>query len=120
MADPAVIFAQADVQRVVQAALDDPVAPFEFEKASCVQFVQGQAADEIDGLVGLFALAPNPSPQSGNGLDAGEADLRRSDLAAIQDADFMPSSVVLPTQGVGARGRSRGKNAVRSTASPAW
>ena len=36
VADPAVIFAQADVQRVVQAALDDPIAPFEFEKAGRV------------------------------------------------------------------------------------
>jgi hypothetical protein len=105
---------------VMQAALDHPVAPLELEKAGRVQFVQGQTADEIDDLGGLFAFAPNPPPQSGNGLDAGEADLRRGDLAAIQDADFMPSPVVLPTQGVGARGRSRGKNAVRSTASRAW
>ena len=42
-------------------------------------------------------------------LDAGEADLRRGDLAAIQDADFMPSPVVLPTQGVGCAGSVEGE-----------
>jgi len=33
VADPALIFTQRHVQGVMQAALDDPVAPFEFEKA---------------------------------------------------------------------------------------
>jgi hypothetical protein len=36
VADPAVIFAQRDVQRMMQTALDDPVAPLELEKAGRV------------------------------------------------------------------------------------
>src|SRR5208282_3820099 len=120
VADPALIFAQSDIERVVETAFDNPVAPLELEKAGGVQLLQGQAADEIDDLRGLFAFAANAPSQPGPGLHAGEADLRWGGLAAIQDADFMPPPVGLLTQGVGARGRSRGKNAVRSTASRAW
>jgi len=60
--DPAVIFPQRDVQRVMQAALDDPVAPLEFEKAARIQFFQGETADEINDFGGLFTLAANPAP----------------------------------------------------------
>ena len=39
--DAAVIFTQRDVQGVMQAALDDPVAPLEFEKAQRIQLLEG-------------------------------------------------------------------------------
>ena len=120
VADPTVVFAQGHVQSVMQAALDDPVATLEFEKACGVPFLEGEAADEINDFGGLLTLAPNPPPQPCDSLDSRKAHFLRGDLLAIQHADFMPSSVVLPSQDVGARGRSRGKNAVRSTASRAW
>ena len=113
VADPGVIFAQRDIERVVETTFDNPVASLELEKVGRAQFLQRQTADERNDLGGLFAVAPNPPPQPGKGLDAREARLGRGGLAAIQDADFMPSPAGLPTQGVGARGRSRGKNAVQ-------
>ena len=111
--DPAVIFAQGHVQGVMQAALDDPVAPLEFEKADGVQLFQGEAADEISDFSGLFALAPDPAPQPGDGLNSGKAHLLWAGILTIDHPDFVSSPVVLPGHGVGVRRGRRGKNAVR-------
>ena len=73
---------------------------------------EGQAADEIDDLGGLLALAPDAASEPSDGLDSRKAHFLWGDILAIQDADFMSSAVVLPTQDVGARGGWRGKNAV--------
>ena len=113
VADPAVVFAQGHVQSVMQAALDDPVATLEFEKACGVPFLEGEAADEINDFGGLLTLAPDPPPQPRDGLDPRKAHLLRGDFLAIQHSDFVSPPVVLPAQGVGARGGPRGKNAVR-------
>src|ERR1017187_8433988 len=59
--DPAAIFTQRHVQSVMQAALDDPIAPLEFEKADGIQLFQGETADEISDFGGLFTLAPDPA-----------------------------------------------------------
>ena len=112
IAHPTLVFAQADIQRVMQAALDDPIAPLEFEEARGIKLVEGEAANEINDLGGFLTLAPNPPPQSRDGLDSRKAHLLRSDFLAIQHANFVSPPVVLPGHGVGARGGSRGKNAV--------
>lgn len=113
IADPALIFTQRDVQGVMQAALDDPVAPFEFEKAQRIQFLEGEAADEIDNFGGLFTLASDPAPQPRYGLNSGKAHLLGVGILAVQDPDFVSSPVVLPSHGVGGRGGLRGKSAAR-------
>ena len=48
VADPAVVFAEGDVQSVMQAALDDPIAAIEFEKVGRIQLFEGETADEIN------------------------------------------------------------------------
>src|ERR1035441_9372231 len=72
---PAAIFTQRHVQSVMQAALDDPIAPLEFEKVDGVQLFKGETADEISDFGGLFTVAPDPAPQPGNGLNSGKAHL---------------------------------------------
>ena len=72
LAHAAVVFAQGHVQRVVQAALDDPVAALEFEQAPRVQLLQGQTADQIDRLGAFLAVAPDPPPQPRDGLRPGK------------------------------------------------
>ena len=111
--DPAAIFTQRHVQSVMQAALDDPIAPLEFEKADGIQLFQGEAADEISDFSGLFALAPDPAPQPGDGLNSGKAHLLWAGILTIDHPDFVSAPVVLPGHGVGVRGGLRGKNAVR-------
>lgn len=113
VADPTVVFAQGHVQSVMEAALDDPVATLEFEKACGVPCLEGEAADEINDFGGLLTLAPDSPSQPRDGLDARKAHLLRGDFLAIQHSDFVSPPVVLPAQGVGARGGPRGKNAVR-------
>ena len=116
LAHPAAILAERDVQRMVQAALNDPVAAFELEDARRIQLVEGQAGDEVNDFGGLLAFAPDPAAQFGNGLNSGEAHLRRGDCHTIQHPDFMAAPVVFPGQNMGAHRGRRGKNAVGSTA----
>ena len=111
MANPTVIFAQGYVQRVVQAAFDDPIAPLEFEQGSGIQLFQGKTADEINDLSAFLALAADTSPELGNGLNSGEAHLLGGHFPAIQHPDFVSSPVVLPRHRVGLRRGLRGKNA---------
>ena len=113
VADPTVVLAQGHVQRVMQAAFDDPVATLEFEKACRVQLFEGQAAKQVNDLGGLLPLAPDPTTQPRDGLHPGKAHLLRSDFLTIQHADFVSAPVVLPTQDVRARRGLRGKKAVR-------
>src|ERR1017187_768550 len=54
--DPAASFTQGHVQSVMQAALDDPIAPLEFEKADGIQLFQGEAAAEMSDW--SLALTP--------------------------------------------------------------
>ena len=107
--DPAVIFPQRDVQSVMQTALDHPVAPLEFEKAARIQFFQGETADEINDFGGLFTLASNPAPQSGDALNSGKAHLLGAGIPAIQHSDFASAPVALAGHDVGVRGGLRGK-----------
>lgn len=111
IAHPTVIFTQGYVQRVVQAAFDDPIAAFESEQASGIHFLQGETADEINDFSGLLALAANASPELGAGLNPGEAHLLGGSFPALQDPDFVSPPVVLPGHRVGLLGGLRGKNA---------
>ena len=111
MANPTVIFAQGYVQRVVQAAFDDPIAPFELEQASGIQLFQGKTADEINDLSALLALAADASPEPGNGLNSGEAHLLGGHIPAIQHPDFASPPVGLAGHRVGLCRGLRGKNA---------
>lgn len=110
---PAVIFAQSDIQSVMQSALDDPVATLELEETSRIEFFEGEAANEINNFGGFFTVPPNPTSEPGDGLDSRKAHLLRGSLLTIQHANLVSSPVVLPAQGVGLRGRWRGKKAVR-------
>jgi len=111
MANPTVIFVQGYIQRVVQAAFDDPIAPFESEQASGIQLFQGETADEINGFSVFLALAADASPEPGNGLNPGEAHLLGGNFPAIQHPDFASPPVVLACHRVGLRCGLRGKNA---------
>lgn len=111
IAHATVIFAQGYVQSVMQAAFDDPIAPFESEQASGIQLFQGETADEINGFSGFLALAANASPEPGDGLNPGEAHLLGGSFPAIQHPDFVSPPVVLPRHRVGLRRGWRGKNA---------
>ena len=111
MANSTVIFAQGYVQSVMQAAFDDPIAPFESEQASGIQLFQGETADEINGFSGFLALAANASPEPGDGLNSGEAHLLGGSFPAIQHPDFVSPPVVLPRHRVGLRRGLRGENA---------
>lgn len=113
VADPAVIFAQSYIQSVMQAALDDPIATFELEKVCRSQLFESETADEINDFGGLFTFAPDPPPQPRAGLGTGKVHLLRGYFLAIQHSDLMSPPVVLPAQGVGARGGLRGKNAAQ-------
>jgi len=113
VADPAVVFAQGDVQSMMQAALDDPIAAFEFEKVGRIQLFEGETADRINDFGALPTLVPDPPAEPGDGLISGKAHRLRGRLLAIQYSNRMLSSVVLRAQGVGAPGGPRGIPASR-------
>ena len=116
VADAALVLAQSDVQSVVEAAFDDPVAALEFEEALRIELLQGEAADEVNDFGGFLTLAPDPPPQPGDGLGPRKAHLLRGGFLAIQHSDLVAAPVVLPGHRVGAWRGPRGKSAVGSTA----
>lgn len=116
VADPALVLAQSDVQSVVEAAFDDPVAALEFEAALRMELLQGEAANEVNDFVGFLTLAPDPPPQPGDGLDSWKVHLLRAGFLAIEHSDLVAVPVVLPGHRVGAWRGPRGKIAVGSTA----
>lgn len=109
---PTMIFGEGDIQSVVQTAFDGPVAALEFEQARRIQLLQGETADEINDFSGFLALASNPSPKSGNGLDSGKAHLRRAGLPTVQHPDLASPAIVLPRHRTGLSCGLRGKIAV--------
>lgn len=110
--NPAVIFAESDVQSVVQAVFNGPIAAFEFEQTCGPQFFEGQTANEINDFSGFLAPAASAPPEPANGLNSGKAHLLRASLTAIQHSDFAPSTVLLPGHGMGLGRGLRGKSAV--------
>ena len=73
VADAAVVLAQGCVERVMQAAFDDPATPLELEKTGGIQLFAGQNADEVDDLGGLLPVAPDPPLPPRKGLHSGKA-----------------------------------------------
>ena len=71
----AMVFLQGDVQAVVQAALNDPVATFELEHAPSLQLRQTQAAEQEDHFAAPLAVALDPGFQASRQPGAWEADL---------------------------------------------
>jgi len=109
IAHSAAIFIQGDVQRMMQSALDDPIAPFEFDPAQCVQLLGGQAADQIHRFGGFVAFAPHATPQSRNEARSGKTDLFRADFPALQNPNLTPAPIVFACQGSGLLRGLRGK-----------
>ena len=110
--NPAVIFAEGDVQSVVQAVFNGPIAAFEFEQTRGPQFFEGQTANEINDFSGFLAPAAHSSSEPGDGLNSGKAHLLRASVAAIQHSDFAPTPVLLPGHGMSLGRGLRGKSAV--------
>ena len=113
MANSAVIFAQGDIQSMMQAAFDYPITTFKFEEACRIELFKGQTANEINDLGGLLTVAPNPASEPCDHLDSRKAHPLWGDLLAIQHSDLVSSPVFLPAQSVGARRGLRGKKAVQ-------
>ena len=63
LAHPTLILRQGHIQRVRQPALNDPIAPLEFEDARRRQLVECQAADQVNDFGALLILAPPPVPR---------------------------------------------------------
>ena len=99
------------VQGVMQAALNDPVTPLEFEKAGGIHLFEGQTADQVNRFGGCLTPSAHAAPQSSNGLHPRKPDPLRRSLPTVQHADFPAAPVTLPPQDVRARGGSRGKKA---------
>ena len=113
VAHPTVILGQGYIERVMQAALDDPVAPLESEEPRRIQLFERKAADQINDLRGFLTLTPHPALEPCDGLSPRKTRLRRRRLLAVQHADFGPAAIVFPRHRMGARRGPRGKNAVR-------
>ena len=109
---PTMIFGQSEVQGVVQAAFDSPIAALELEQARRIQFLQGETADQINDFSGFLALASNSSPEPGRGLNSGKAHLRWAGLPTVQHPDLASPAIVLPRHRMGLGCGTRGKNAV--------
>ena len=112
VAHTAAVFAEGNVQSMVQAAFDGPIASLEFEQASRIQLFQREAGDEINNFSSFFALAADAPTEPGDALNSGKAHLLGRSRLAIQHPDFASPAVVLPRQGMGLRRGLRGKNAV--------
>ena len=118
MVHSAAIFIQGDVQRMMQSALDEPIATFEFDPAQRVQLLGGQTADQIHRFGGFMAFAPHATPQSRNEARSGKTDLLRRDLSALQNPNLTPAPIVFACQGSGLVRGLRGKIYLASEALP--
>ena len=78
-------------------------------KQILITFFQGETADEINDFGGLFTLASNPAPPSGDALNSGKAHLLGAGIPAIQHSDYASAPVALSGHDVGVRGGLRGR-----------
>ena len=62
VANPALVLVHGDIQRVVQAALNNPIAAFELKETFFIKFFERQATDQIIDFRGFFTLAANSAP----------------------------------------------------------
>src|ERR1041384_1200119 len=109
VAHSAAILVQRNVQRMVQTALNDPVAALEFEPAQGSEFFQSQAANQINRFGGLLAPTAHSPFESGDQPCAGKAHLLGCHFPAMQNPNLAPPPVAFAGQGVGLRSRLRGK-----------
>ena len=111
--DAAQVLLHRQVQRVVEAAFDHPVAAFEPEHALGLQLIQSEAAHQENHLVAPFAFAQHAGVEARHQARAGEAGLAGSDFDQLKRADFRAPAVLLLDGDFGARAVLRGKNPVR-------
>src|SRR6266481_5751620 len=105
---------------MMQTALNDPVAALEFDPAQRVEFFQTQAANQIDRLGGLLAVAPHAPFESCNESCPGEAHLLGRHFPAFQNPNLSPTPIDFASQCAGLRRGPRGKICPASTGWPGF
>ena len=115
---PALVLGHRDIQGVMQAALNDPIAAFELQDSPRVQFLQRQAADQVNDFGGFLAVTPHSASEPSDRAGSRKARLGRRGFLAVEHPDFGPAPVPLPDHHMRALGLRRGKNAAELAAFP--
>src|SRR5229473_910448 len=105
---------------MMQSALNNPIAPLEFDPAQRIQFFEAQAADQIHRFGALLAVASHPPPPPRNQSRSGKTHLLRRHLPAFQDPNLPTAAIAFAHQGASLRRGWRGKNRSGSGASPGF
>ena len=118
-ANTALIFAQSDIQAMVESAFHDPIATLEGEHPQGLELFQGEAAHQINDLpaplpfLGPWVLAFDPALQASDQPGSWKNNLRRAHFQTFQASDLQTAAVTFPPEHLGLGGGPRGKNAVR-------
>lgn len=112
MTHAAEVFLHRDVQAVVKAAFDDPVAALELEHAQGLELIQGEAAHQVNDLLTPLALTANAGVQARDQTSARKSHLAGGDFNEFQQPDFRAASVLLLDAGLGLRRGWWGKKPV--------
>ena len=84
------------------------------------EFLQTQAADQIDDLALPFTPAPRPRAQAGHRARTDKADLRGGDFPQIQTTNLEPITIMFARQRLALRFGYWGKNPVVQTGVPGF
>jgi len=119
-AHSALIFAQGNIQAMMQAAFNDPIASLDGEHPLGLEFFQSETAQQMDHFTAPVTLPFNSRFQARCQASSGKAHLARSDFQAVQKSDFQPATVVLPLEYPRLGRRLRGKNSFFQRVFPDW